>query len=103
VRVQALCPGLTHTEIFARAGADVSGLPSFLWMEPEEVVAESLSALERGTVVCVPGFGNRAVASLSRLVPHELSRRVAGVLVRRVKGRRAGAGSRERRPRRPVR
>ncbi len=35
VRVQALCPGLTHTEIFERAGADVSGLPSSLWMEPE--------------------------------------------------------------------
>ena len=54
VRVQALCPGLTHTEIFARAGADVSGVPSFLWMEPAAVVAESLSALERDALVCVP-------------------------------------------------
>jgi len=96
VRVQALCPGLTHTEIFARAGADVSDLPSFLWMEPEAVVAESLSALERGTVVCVPGFGNRALTSLSRLVPHEVSRRVAGVLAQQVKERRPPARSRGR-------
>jgi short-subunit dehydrogenase len=89
VRVQALCPGLTHTEIFERAGADVSDLPSFLWMEPEAVVAESLSALERGAVVCVPGIGNRALASLGHLVPHDLSGRVAGILVRRVKQRRS--------------
>ncbi len=27
VRVQALCPGLTHTEIFEQAGADTSNLP----------------------------------------------------------------------------
>lgn len=103
VRVQALCPGLTHTEIFERAGADVSGLPSFLWMEPEEVVAESLAALERGTVVCVPGFGNRAVTSLSRLVPHEVLRRVAGLLVRGVKEGRPATGSRKTRARAPAR
>jgi short-subunit dehydrogenase len=84
VRVQCLCPGLTHTEIFARAGADVSRLPGFLFMEPEAVVAESLAALERGRVVCVPGVGNRALASLSRLVPREVSARVARALVRRV-------------------
>jgi short-subunit dehydrogenase len=97
VRVQALCPGLTHTEIFERAGADVSGLPSFLWMEPEEVVADSLAALARGAVVCVPGFGNRALSSFSRLVPHELSRRIAGVLVQGVKERRSGAPRQPRR------
>jgi short-subunit dehydrogenase len=103
VRVQSLCPGLTHTEIFASAGADVSSLPSFLWMEPEAVVAESLSALERGAVVCVPGLGNRALSSLSRLVPHELSRRVAGVLMQQVKERRPGARPRKPGPRTPAR
>jgi hypothetical protein len=103
VRVQSLCPGLTHTEIFTKAGADVSGLPSFLWMEPEAVVAESLSALARGTVVCVPGLGNRALASLSQLVPHEVSRRIAGVVMQRVKQRRPRQPSRKPRPRRPAR
>jgi hypothetical protein len=103
VRVQSLCPGLTHTEIFEKAGAEVSGLPSFLWMEPQAVVAESLSALARGTVVCVPGLGNRALASLSQLVPHELSRRVAGTLMQQVKGRPARKPSHKPRPRRPAR
>jgi short-subunit dehydrogenase len=91
VGVQSLCPGLTHTEIFAKAGADVSALPAFLWMEPEEVVAASLLALERGTVVCVPGVGNRALTSLSQLVPRGVTRRVARALMQRVKPRRPQA------------
>jgi short-subunit dehydrogenase len=85
VYVQALCPGLTHTEIFARAGADTSDLPSFLWMEPEAVVDESLAALERQAIVCVPGLGNRALTTLSRVLPAEISRRIAAFIAGRIK------------------
>lgn len=79
VAVQALCPGLTHTEIFEKAEVDTAGLPAFLWMEPDAVVAESLAALERGDVVCVPGLGNRALSSLARLLPHAASSRIGAV------------------------
>lgn len=84
VRVQALCPGFTRTEIFESAGADPSALPSFLWMEPQDVVDESLVALARGSVLCVPGFANRALSSLNRVLPHEASSRIAGMLARQV-------------------
>jgi short-subunit dehydrogenase len=77
VRLQVLCPGLTRTEIFAAAHADASTLPSFLWMEPAAVVDESLAALERGTLVCVPGLANQTLSSLNRLVPKEVAGRVA--------------------------
>lgn len=80
VRVQALCPGLTHTEIFASTGVDVSSLPGFLWMEPETVVEASLAALRRDEVICVPGLGNRTFASLVRLLPRAATGRVAGAL-----------------------
>jgi len=83
VRVQALCPGLTHTEIFESAGVDVSSLPGFLWMTPEAVVDASLAALERDEVICVPGLGNRTFASLVRLLPHAATGRVASALTRR--------------------
>ena len=83
VGVQALCPGLTHTEIFARAGADVARLPAFLWMEADAVVDSSLAALSRGEVICVPGLGNRAISSLARLLPRTVTRRVLSVLGRR--------------------
>jgi short-subunit dehydrogenase len=84
VRAQVLCPGLTHTEIFERAGSDVSGLPGFLWMAADAVVAESLGALARDTVVCVPGLGNRTLASLARMLPHAASTRIAELVTARV-------------------
>jgi short-subunit dehydrogenase len=85
VKVQALCPGLTHTEIFERAGTDTSSLPEFLWMEAEQVVTESLDALEAGTVICVPGLGNRALAALARVLPHVVGSRLSDVLASQVK------------------
>jgi short-subunit dehydrogenase len=84
VQVQALCPGGTQTELFERAGVDVSGLPAFVWMEPEAVVADSLAALERGGGICVPGIGNRALSSLTGLLPTELLLRVGGAFGRRI-------------------
>jgi len=80
IRLQALCPGLTRTEIFTTAHADVSALPSFLWMEPHAVVDESLAALESGDLVCVPGLANQTLSSLSRMVPKEFAGRIANFL-----------------------
>lgn len=87
VRVQALCPGLTHTEIFEQAQVDTDGLPEFLWMQPDDVVAESLAALERGNVIVVPGLANRALASLVRVLPHAASSRVSSAFSSRWKPR----------------
>jgi uncharacterized protein len=85
VRVQALCPGGTQTELFERAGVDVSGLPSFVWMEPDAVVDASLAALARGGGICVPGIGNRALSSVTGLLPTELLLRVGGAMGRRIR------------------
>ncbi|MBI5542854.1 MAG: SDR family oxidoreductase [Deltaproteobacteria bacterium] len=79
VKVQALCPGLTHTEFHRRAQMDVSRKPGWLWMDAEEVVQSSLRCLERGRVVCVPGLKNRLFVALSRVVPRAL----LGAVVRR--------------------
>jgi hypothetical protein len=83
VRVQALCPGFTRTEFQERAGIDASRVPSFAWMDPAPVVEESLAALRRGEVICVPGRRNQAVAAFSRLAPRSLTRRVAAAMGRR--------------------
>jgi short-subunit dehydrogenase len=83
VTFQVLCPGLTHTEIFAAAGADPSALPEFLWMTPEAVVDASLAALPRGTLICVPGLTNQALTSLSNLLPREAMGRLAFFLSER--------------------
>lgn len=83
VQVQALCPGLTHTEIFERAKVDASGLPEFFWMEADDVVAESLSALTRGDVICVPGLANRALSTITRALPRAASSRIASLFSNR--------------------
>jgi hypothetical protein len=48
------------------------------------VIKRSLEALERGTVVCVPGASNWFAAGLSRHAPETLVRRVVGKLSKRV-------------------
>jgi short-subunit dehydrogenase len=61
VRVQSLCPGLTHTEIHFTEDAklfDKSRSPQELWMDADAVVRESLAALEEDRVVVVPGAHN---------------------------------------------
>lgn len=87
VRVQALCPGFTRTEFQQRAGLDVSAIPAWVWMTPEAVVDASLAALQRGQIVCVPGFWNRLLALLIGAAPRRLVRRVTGLLAHRVLGR----------------
>lgn len=68
IRVQALCPGFARTEFHEKMGGfDRSVVPKVLWMNPEDVVKESLKALEKGKVVCIPGLRNRIVFLLARI------------------------------------
>ena len=72
VRVQALCPGFTHTEFHDDLREfDKARTPKILWMPAEAVVEASLRGLARGEVVCIPGIGNRLIAAIggSPLVP----------------------------------
>ena len=93
VRVQALCPGLTATEFLevaeTHSGLLVNRIPA---MKPEEVVACSLRALDRGRLRVVAGFQNRLLAAVQSFVPRRVVRRVAAELYRpRGPGRRGGA------------
>ncbi len=68
VRVQALCPGLTHTEFHDQPGYEgyKTKIPEFFWMSAEDVVRESLDALKKGRVICIPGFKNQLAVALVR-------------------------------------
>jgi hypothetical protein len=70
VRVQALCPGFTQTEFHSveqLPESDLARIPAMLWSPADEVVAASLRALARDSVVCVPGWKNRVIVALARL------------------------------------
>ncbi len=65
VVLQALCPGMTHTEFHQVAGIEKSVVPAPFWMAADKVVRISLGRLGRG-VVCIPGWYNRGLAFLMR-------------------------------------
>lgn len=63
--VQALCPGMTHTEFHAVADFDKAIVPKPFWMTADAVVRVSLRRLGRGAV-CIPGWKNKGIAFLMR-------------------------------------
>lgn len=76
VRVTAICPGFTHTEFHARAQADMSDTPSFLWLDADRVVADGLADARAGKVISVPSKRYRAIVTLVKLLPRPLVARV---------------------------
>ncbi len=74
VGVHALCPGFVHTEFHERAGIEMDGTPSFLWLEVEDVVRDCLADAAKGNVVIVPGMQYKALTTAGRLVPRNLVR-----------------------------
>lgn len=70
VRVQALCPGFTHTEFHDRAGMDKSKMPRWLWLPAERVVDESLAQIAAGgPPVCVPSKRFKLIVLAIRYLP----------------------------------
>ena len=80
VKVQALCPGLTRTEFQDVASYEASAAPGWMWQTAEEVVDTSLSALDKGRVVVIPGVHNRVAMGASGLLPRYARRKVAAVV-----------------------
>ena len=89
VHVTALCPGFTLSEFHDRTGtrAQVSRLPSWLWMDAMTVARQGYQAVMAGEVVYINGRVNRTIALLSRWCPPRLvtavSRRVSTVYRKR--------------------
>lgn len=71
VKVQALCPGFTHTEFHERMQIDKSkGIPAWAWLSAERVVRESLqAAFGDGPVVVIPGKRYKAVVAVLKHMP----------------------------------
>ncbi len=56
VRVQAVLPGATRTEIWGKAGVDVASFPAEMLMDVEEMVDAALSGLDQGETVTIPSL-----------------------------------------------
>lgn len=56
VRVQAVLPGATRTEIWERAGTDIASLPQDILMAVDEMVDAALAGLDLGELVTIPSL-----------------------------------------------
>ncbi len=83
VRLQAVLPGVTRTEFFDRAGADIGQIPAEMIMVARDLVAAALAGLDAGEIVTIPSLPETAdwqafEAARFHLGPN-LSRRVPAV------------------------
>ena len=56
VKVQAVLPGVTRTEIWERSGIDASQIPADMVMEADEMVDAALSGLDQGELITIPSL-----------------------------------------------
>ena len=56
VKVQAVLPGVTRTEIWERSGIDASQIPEEMVMEAGEMVDAALAGLDQGELVTIPSL-----------------------------------------------
>jgi short-subunit dehydrogenase len=75
IRVQSLCPGITRTGFHEKMHREKKRshlairIPQ---MDADNVVRISLRCLDKGKVVCIPGWFNQAVKRVVPLIPRQL-------------------------------
>jgi short-subunit dehydrogenase len=79
IKVQCVCPGMTHSDFHDRRSAG-QGLKTgkWMWMEPEALVEKSMRKLNRKKIIYVPGIINRLILGAVSLLPKRLYYLLAG-------------------------
>ena len=82
VRVQAVLPGATRTEIWARSGKDIDAFPAENVMEVGDLVDAALVGFDRGETVTIPPLADARLyealeAARAAMGPHLSKREVA--------------------------
>ena len=80
VGVHALCPGFVRTEFHARAGIDMAGTASFLWLEVDDVVRDTMAAIAKNKIVIIPGLQYKALTTGGRMIPRNVVRALTRVV-----------------------
>jgi short-subunit dehydrogenase len=76
VSIHAVCPGFVHTEFHERAGIDMTSIPNILWLNVDDVVAESLADVAKGRIISIPSLQYKVLTTVGRLVPRGAVRAV---------------------------
>ncbi len=85
IHCTALCPGFTWSEFHDVTGTreETDKMPKWMWMQAAPVVTAGIRAVNKGQPVIVPGLFNKFVATLTRILPEPLSRKLVSRQARR--------------------
>ena len=82
VIVSALCPGFTRTEFHQRGRMKMKGLPSFMWLNADKLVAQSWKDAQAHQPVSVPGWQYKLLMAIVSIAPRSFVRQI-GMNVRK--------------------
>ena len=76
VKVSALAPGFTRTEFHQRGRMRMNGLPDFMWLNADALVAKAWSDAQKGAAISIPGWQYVLLSSFLRFGPRPLVRKL---------------------------
>jgi len=82
VLVSSLCPGFTRTEFHQRGRMSMKGLPAFMWLDADDLVAKSWQDALAGKAISIPGWQYQLLSFFIRNLPRPIVRKM-GMNLRR--------------------
>jgi uncharacterized protein len=79
VRVMALLPGFTRTEMHQRMQVSRHSAPWWMWLDVDRVVRDALKDLERGRTLSIPSKRYKALATAARYTPSSVQAKLQGL------------------------
>jgi len=76
VKVSALCPGFTRTEFHQRGRMSMKGLPAFMWLNSDKLVAKAWKDAVGGKAVSVRGWQYQLLTFVMRNAPRPMVRKI---------------------------
>jgi len=76
VKICALCPGFTRTEFHQRGRMKMKGLPEFMWLDSDQLVATAWSDAQSGKAVSVPGWQYKLLVGVIFSTPRRFVRKI---------------------------
>jgi short-subunit dehydrogenase len=76
VKINALCPGFTRTEFHERGRMKMKGLPEFMWLDSDQLVARSWSDAQGGKAVSIPGWQYKLLVGFISILPRAIVRSI---------------------------
>ena len=76
IKVSALCPGFTRTEFHQRGRMSMKGLPGFMWLNSDKLVAKAWSDALKGKAVSIPGWQYQILVFVIQSLPRSIIRKV---------------------------